>query len=707
MKRFIALAVLMLALTIGAYFAYFHLDIPIDFHAHQELRVAFRAEGARLQRGTESGFEDLQLRGVELSSALPGQLFSDYAATKEDYGRWMEQIAEMGANTMVVTQLMDSEFYDALLDYNNAHADPLFLVQGVMAEEDLDHASENAYASGLMDRLISQGKTVLDVVHGRRDVTVAGLGGSGFYRSDVSAWVAAIVILDEFDVDTVAYTDGSSMRSGVYQGEQFCTTADATPFEAMLARVMDEVATYESTKYDMQRPVGFCTDARTDPLEYEEVYARQLSKYVSVNAEHVVPSDKNKAGSIAGYRITDVRSDYATYLSAACKAELKEELASADKTAFLGGYLKLLSAYHSMPLLAFFSSSTARTTDSREIEPVTEKGQGEALCAIYDALQDAKWSGAIISSWQDVWSRSSWNTIFATFDSNSYRWHDLLTPTQCEGLLAFDPGNERVCVLDGKPDEWEQKDLVCKADGMELYARQDAEGIYLLVKGLSEREVAYLPLDVSPEVGVSSCADPALSFNGKPEFVLCLEGKEDTRLLVQSRYNATRQRFLYEIEGEDPFLEVVAADDTSFEVARLAQSTNEILTQSELLHGKRTYLHEVDAGALVHGNGDPASADYSSLADLCYGSDCVEVRIPWLLINVGDPSNTLVHRDYYECYGVEFEQVPSIGMGLGRKGQKEAITFEPFALQGWKNVTYTERLKQSYEVVRAAWTGGA
>lgn len=45
--------------------------------------------------------------------------------------------------------------------------------------------------------------------------------------------------------------------------------------------------------------------------------------------------------------------------------------------------------------------------------------------------------------------------------------------------------------------------------------------------------------------------------------------------------------------------------------------------------------------------------DTDTLADFCYGDDCVEVRLPWLLINMGDPSNSLVHRDYYVCHGVE------------------------------------------------------
>lgn len=705
MRRFVAIALVIMALIVGGYFVTFYTSLRLTVEPGGELQTPYRVMGKTLQRQVGEGYEDLQLRGVELSSAVPGHHFSDYAITGDDYSRWFGQISEMGANTLVVTQLMDDEFYDALLAYNESHDEPLLLVQGITVEESYEQDAENAYASGLMSRLTSQGEVVVDAIHGRRDVSAVGIGGSGSYRSDVSPWVAALLVMDEFDVDTVAYTDGSSMRDGSYEGKLFRTTSDATPFEAMLAQVLDDVTSYETEKYLEQRPVGFTCSPLTDPLVYDDTYARQLRKYVCVNPDHVEPTSDNSAGRIGAYRIADVVGDYQDYLSVESRTELAQELASVDATALYGGYLQLLSAYHDMPLLGFYASSTARASASMDTPMATEREQGEALLTVCDALEDASWAGAIITSWQDVWARNSWNTRFATYDTNVYKWHDLQTPTQCEGLLAFDPGEERICVLDGRDDEWTEADLVCAADGGELYARQDAEGLYLLVRGVTQGDTVYVPLDVSPEVGVSSCANPPLSFAGDPEFLLCLEGTENSRLLVQSRYNATRERFQYEIDETDPFIDVIAADDTTFEVVRLAQENDQLLTEAQLLAKEKVYLGLLDTGALVHGNGDPSSSAYNSLADFCYGSDCVEVRIPWLMLNFGDPSSRLVHRDYYDCYGVEFKQVTNIGAGLAVGGGTEAIEMADFKLDAWQDVTYTERLKESYDVVRAAWGG--
>lgn len=711
MKRFIEIALVVLALVMGAYLVLYRSSVPVDTQRGEELSVLYRTRGTKIEQAKGDGYEEVRLRGVELSSAVPGRQFSDYAASADEYARWLGQIAELGANTVMVTQLMDDEFYDALLEYNATHDEPLLLVQGIMVESDYEQASANAYDSGLLEQLTKQGKVVVDVIHGRHDVSSSGIGGSGTFRSDVSQWVVSLLVVEEFDVDNVAYTDHSTVHDGTFEGTYFKTTSDATAFEAMLARVMEDVTAYETKKYDTQRPIGFTSSPKTDPLEYETTYARQLGKYVCVDPEHVVSTNEDEAGRVCAYRIADVVDGYASYLTTACHERFDALLKGLDANAPYGGYLQFLHAYHTMPAIGFFSSSSARATASGDAQPLTERAQGEALCAISDALAQASWQGAIISSWQDVWQRRSWNTAFATYEANAYMWHDVQTPTQSEGLLAFEPGSEPACVLDGIPDEWEQEDVVLSAqDGPTLSARYDAEGLYLLAEGVRKGNVAYIPLDVSREVGVLCCDDPKLTFTRKAEFVLCIDGEKNTRLLVQSHCDTTREMFLYEIEGTDPFVSPIAVDDATFGVVTIAQSNTTLLSELDYAAKKRTYLNVESTGMLVHGNGDPTSEQYNSLADFCFGKDCVEVRLPWLLINVGDPSNMLAHRDYYDHYGIEFKKTKSIGMGVGLGTNdstlEDPIAMADFTVHGWKRVTYRERLKQSYDVVQAAWGGG-
>ena len=83
----------------------------------------------------------------------------------------------------------------------------------------------------------------------------------------------------------------------------------------------------------------------------------------------------------------------------------------------------------------------------------------------------------------------------------------------------------------------------------------------------------------------------------------------------------------------------------------------------------------------------------------------MEIRIPWQLLNFSNPSEMMVHDDYYECYGVENLQIEELYVGAALGGQDTRVSLSPFALEGWgKQVTYHERLKESYYILQDYWT---
>lgn len=112
----------------------------------------------------------------------------------------------------------------------------------------------------------------------------------------------------------------------------------------------------------------------------------------------------------------------------------------------------------------------------------------------------------------------------------------------------------------------------------------------------------------------------------------------------------------------------------------------------------------LETGELRHGNANPRSSDYDSLADYCYGDGCLEVRIPWQLLNFSNPSEQKVHDDYYLHYGVENIRVNGISLGVGFQDSFAVIPMEWVQLEAWnESVEYHERLKQSYYIVQSAW----
>ena len=82
----------------------------------------------------------------------------------------------------------------------------------------------------------------------------------------------------------------------------------------------------------------------------------------------------------------------------------------------------------------------------------------------------------------------------------------------------------------------------------------------------------------------------------------------------------------------------------------------------------------------------------------------MEIRLPWQLLNFSDPSRMKIHDDYYENYGVEYIGIDELYAGIVTAGGECELS--PLALEGWgDNVTYHERLKESYYILQSHWAG--
>ena len=63
------------------------------------------------------------------------------------------------------------------------------------------------------------------------------------------------------------------------------------------------------------------------------------------------------------------------------------------------------------------------------------------------------------------------------------------------------------------------------------------------------------------------------------DFLLCLSGAEDSRLLVQARYEALRENYLASTSGEDPFADPPAADSSLFVPIGMVTERTGVLTE--------------------------------------------------------------------------------------------------------------------------------
>ena len=216
-----------------------------------------------------------------------------------------------------------------------------------------------------------------------------------------------------------------------------------------------------------------------------------------------------------------------------------------------------------------------------------------------------------------------------------------------------------------------------------------------------ETDTLYIPIDTTPKSGSTYCENYGITFDRPCDFVIRINGRDNSRVVVQERYEVMRAMFMHETEDEDAYLDVPDPDSPAFRYIDLM-----LQTATPLLTGNWQASSEVyETGKLLYGNANPEDSSFNSLADFCFTENGVEIRIPWQLLNFGNPSEMMIHDDYYEHYGVEFISVDEMYVGVALEGASQGrIRMASFPLEGWgKEVTSHERLKQSYYMLKEYW----
>jgi len=679
-------AIMILAVVI--FYAHFYMGFFIDFRPNAPVHIAFCAEDGGIYR---TGFDEpLLLRGVEIASFVPGQSYWELGANKDDYLRWMEHIADMGATVIYTANIMHSEFYNALYKFNTTGENYLLLIQGI----------GGSYREDLTQTI----RRAIDIIHGNR-IDLLNRHGIQTYLRDISSWVVGFVLGTDWNADTIAYIQNNVDMPDSFEGRFFSTCEGANRFEVMIAQVMNDATDYETRRFKAQRPISFLSTPLTDFLEYEMFYAAQLRKFVQLDHENIIPSEDMQAGAFAAYQLFYLTDDFLSLLTTQQQYDIAHLLENLDLTCNFNGYLDLLKRYHTIPVVAAgFSISSGRVPTRMDDPPYTEKQQGQALAILSKQIEECGWAGNIISTWQDNWDRRTWNTAFATDTWRNQYWSNIQSLAQKYGLMSFDPGHySRPVYVDGVADEWDKSHLVHEYEGISIYAQQSIQGLYLLVRGSDVNSITklYLPIKVTPNSGTSIYQH--LEFEQPADFLLKLDGIRRTRLMVNMRYNATFMRFHEEKTGENPFAFIPPRWESEFVPIMAALQNTQIFEEGELDTLAQRRLLSWETGLLTHGVNNPSHHNFNSLADFCFGDNLVEIRIPWMLLNFFDPSTMRVHDDYFDSFGVEGITINNIYIGVAHSNSSY-VAMSPIRLQTWRgNLQFHERLKHSYYIIQEAW----
>ncbi len=719
MKKYLIIVAALLALVLLGDALYYRLGVYIPPFSDEPINVVSKIENGQITISKEDGsYEVMEIKGVNMGSGVPGYWSTEFHINKETYLRWFAMIQDMGANVIRIYTILSEDFYNAFYEYNRGREQPLYLIQGVWVNDYVLNSHHNIYDDAFFESFYSHCKTAVDVIHGQKKIFKNQLHSAGYgsYLHDVSDWVLGYIWGVEWEDLTVAYSNDYYLHQpeyNFYQGQYLSSSEDATPFEVMLTMVGDRTLEYETKRYREQRVFAFSNWVTTDPFEYPKEIAFRFSKCARVDTENIVCSEKVLSGQFASYHVYPY---YPDYLNAFTDAQWTK-LGIGDRSLYTTddgrintylAYLQLLNNHHEMPvLISEFGVSTGRgiaqvdQNTNRNQGHMSEQEQGEALVSCYQDIIKSGSIGGCAFIWQDEWFKRTWNTMYSVDLERTPYWSDYQTNEQYFGLLSFDPGtNQSICYVDGDISEWDVNDIVAQnEDGSSLSMKYDERFVYLMVRknGFSiDAEKLYIPIDTTQKTGSNYVSGENIKFNRAADFLLILDGKENSRLLVQERYEALRANYSVDVYGFNTYFteNIPEKDSPIFRDIYLAlQLASANGTQSSIYH----------TGLLTYGNANPSSNDFNSLADFMAGDGFVEIKLPWQLLNFMDPSRMMIHDDYYEHYGVEGIALDRIYVGIGN-GTEARIEMQPKKMKGWDTkVTYHERLKESYYILQSFW----
>ena len=667
------------------------------------------------------------LKGVNMGVGKPGTFPGEYAITKAEYLRWFQNISDMNAEVIRVYTIQKPEFYDALLEFNKSSKRPLYLLQGVYMREDSIRILEDAHSdhSRIKQEFIADAQELVDVLHGNAKLPEQPGRPSGEYKSDVSEYVIGWILGIEWDPMFVIRTNKRNPGKNNYSGK-YLYTENASPFEAFLCEVGDKVLTYEADKYKMLRPLSYTNWLTTDIVKHPNEPFSNEDK-VEVNIEHIKARTTFKPGIFASYHVYPYYPDFLNYQRSYAKF--------IDNTGMVNtyrAYLRDLFQHHTMPVLvAEVGIPAARGMAHVNIHSGYNQGrhneteQGRMLSSLIQDIHAEGYCGALIFSWQDEWFKRVWNTMNFDLPSRRPFWSNPQANEQQFGILAFDPGKEKTgSEVDGDISEWQAVSPVYSSEKVKLYAKSDEKYLYLMAKTEDydfTNDSLYVAIDSLPAQGNSRDATRRLQFARPAEFLLQIHGEKNSRILVDAYYDAFY--FLYGVKAKavDKKSSFHKKDQGQFNPMNLCVSMELYLPQDRKYVPFRSY----ETGHLQYGNSNPNHPEFDSLADFSFKQGHLEIRIPWQLLNIMDPSTKTAMADLYGNKGRKVESnVPKeetflnfdrgnvikaqtidglyLGATVVKQGKKSdsMIDMGYYSWDSWIMPTYHERLKTSYPILQ-------
>jgi|GEM_PF-2187726 len=683
-------------ITLAIIGSFFLLLAAISFFLNTSSidQAYFYMEDGSLYRYANESSQAFSPYGINVNGGLPGVFPGEDKVSVKTYLTWFEDISRLGMNSVRVTDLMSENFYKAVLEFNEQEGQAIYVLQGIAFDEVALKYGVDPLSRESREDFKEKAESVINSVHGNPGSFIH-LPFFDSYVTDVSEYIIGYSLGPEWQSHDVIY--GELMNDPLqYQGRYFTSTEEASAFEAFIAEILDHVVDYTYERYGRQPIVSFqgstglfkedlvlSTDGRMLSLESKTDFG--ISSIV--DGEHIVPTPALRSGYFVSYNIysdeTGPESDY---------ENIYQEI----------------TAYHTVPVLIseYGYPSTRLATNfvkDKRVPYLSEEDQADRIIRSLDQIEATDILGSFLMEYHDSWFKSTWNTVDRKILDSAAYWSDAQTSTQAFGIIAYDPVYEgRSFHMDGNHDEWEAEDLLRTNDTYSLSVSMDSKYLYLLVESHEANNLLtsqlVIDFDITPKSGAYQSPYFDMAY-ARPVDFLVLISNQEARVLVHDYYDT------YRFEKSIPALKV---RPDLIPVRKNTNGFSDILIDVEPGYVKEIYDHAIGEGTLItgqlySGNTNPASDDFTSYADYYMNPNRLELRLPWALLNFMDPSNQMIHDDYYDSFKIKPLHIEEIYIGLtvgDSMNQVVRLESSSLDLKTWSKPKYKKRYKRAYEKLR-------
>ena len=650
----------------------------------------FRVNGDYLQvyksgsnRSTQKEWNDIFLKGVNLGVALPGKFPSEFSTDYDLYMEWFKLISEMNCNVIRIYTILPPVFYEAFAQYNMQYSDkPLYLLQGVWATVPADH---NYHNNDFSYNFKLEIKDVIDVINGDAVIKKQPGKAGGVYITNVSNFTIGYILGREWEPQSVTHTN-QNVDVDNFSGE-FISLPSGSPMEVWLAEMMNYTVKYEVVKYNKEHPISFVNWLPLDPMHHESEYIEneRVREYdndlESVDFAKFYQTELYKSGIFASYHAYPYYPDF-IYLDKKYRT----------KNNYLSYLEDLKSHCPDMPLLiAEYGVPSSRGNSHYTPYGMDQGGHNEAEQAeinklLTENIWESNCAGAVIFEWIDEWFKFNWMVM--DFEQPQHRrkyWHNKENPEQNFGIMAVD--NDTI-KLDGQTDDWENQKgkIAAQADPSYFYLKYEFDNF-----DFSKQNITIAIDTYDKNLGEFKLEKFSKTAKRGLEFLIEINSSDDAYILVDDEYSVFSDIY-------NDYIPIYASK---------ANNNGRFVPQELIANRARQTLLGEKFPQKLHNRSKLVFGKISenSNADWFYDpiTKVLEMRLPWHLLNVSDPSSAQVLNDISGTPEIETTEADfHIYTYISDKKNKIQYTIPKnekaftYRWKNWDEPEYSTHLKKQY-----------